>query len=112
MSNSRFCSDACRSRKWRENKHKEKEKSLRQVLGMNIDKSILTEKKLIDLRSLGLFRSEQELYNVIVSKISTTDEAGLIVRINIPTRKNIIEFDKFRLRRQIGSPDRYVVERC
>jgi hypothetical protein len=111
MSNSRFCSDACRSRKWRENKRKEKEESLRQVPIMNLNKSIPPGKKLIDLRSYGLFRSEQELYNILVSRIITTDESGLIVRINTSTRKDIIEFDKFRLRRQIGSTDRYVVER-
>jgi hypothetical protein len=111
MSNSRFCSDACRSRKWRENKREEKEKRLRQLPGTNINKSILHGTKLIDLRSYGLFRSEQELYNVLVSKIRVTDESGLIVRINIPTRKDIIEFDKLCLRRQIGSEDRYVVER-
>jgi hypothetical protein len=109
MSNSRFCSNSCRSRNWRKNKAKKKRESFRKVLDMN-KYFIRYEKKLIDLRSNGIFHSEEELYNILNILIRRPDDSGLIVRVKIPDRKDIIVFDKFCLRRQIDFEDRYVVE--
>jgi len=109
MSNSRFCSNACRSKNWRENKAKKKDESLRHVIDINkyLKRS---EKKTVDLRSFGLFHSRKELNNILDSIIRIPDDSNIIVRVKIPDRENIIVFKKFYLRRQPGSEDRYVLQ--
>jgi hypothetical protein len=109
MSNSRFCSDACRSRNWRENKAKKKGESIRQVIDFNqyLKRS---DKKTIDLRFFGLFHSRKELNNILDSIIKIPEDSNIYVRVKIPDREDLIVFKKFYLRRQPGSEDRYVLQ--
>ena len=110
MSNSRFCSDACRARNWREIKSKEEDESISPESTSKRDNSLKKAEKILDLTSHGVFQTEEELYQLLVPKLRNMDISGLMVKFKVPMRNEIIELGEFLLRRRVGAEDRYDVE--
>lgn len=110
MSNSRFCSNACRARNWRENNPKEESEGLKPISHTKKITALKKEKKILDLTSHGVFQKEQDLYNMLIPKLRNMDISNLIVRFRVPLRDNTIELGEFLLRRMVGAEDRYDVE--
>ena len=110
MSNSRFCSDACRARNWRENNTKEESEGLKSASHIKKSTAIIKEERTIDLTFHGVFHEEQDLYNMLVPLLRNFDISGLMVKFKVPMRNEIIELGEFLLRRRVGAEDRYDVE--
>ncbi len=110
MSNSRFCSDACRARNWRENNTKEESEGLKSASHIKKSTAIIKEERTINLTFHGVFHEEQDLYNMLVPLLRNFDISGLMVKFKVPMRNEIIELGEFLLRRRVGAEDRYDVE--
>ena len=110
MSNSRFCSDACRARNWRENNPKEESEGFKPVSHSKKSTALKKEEKTLDLTSHGVFHKEQDLYNMLIPKLRNVDISNLMVRFRVPLRDDTIELGEFLLCRRVGAEDRYDVK--